>query len=94
MHQRDDAHRFEIWFQHRFGRNSFLLFWLSGFIAWLWGCFHFVVAKDLPLSVDFLGLFFIVGFIVILMIAKNSLRSPVPPLATRLQIQRRNTEAI
>lgn len=46
-----------------------ILFWLGGPIIWLWGCFHFVAGKRLPLYIGFLGIFFILGFLIILFLA-------------------------
>jgi len=48
-----------------------LLISISGCILWIWGCCHMAAAKGLSASFGLLGLLFIVGLILIFVIAQK-----------------------
>ena len=51
--------------------TAVFLFSLLGAIFWIWGCFHLAIASKLNPAFGMLGLFFLVGFFVILWCAKK-----------------------
>ena len=49
----------------------FLLLWFMGLVMWIWGCCHFAIYRNLNVAWGFLGLLWIVGFLILVWVAKK-----------------------